>query len=506
MEYICRVKGLTSKKGLQLNNSSAIAYIDDSKYKPNEEDATNGVCERKQQNHEKDIQRRIPVLIDGNPGGPVLLLPQNIHIFPKQRLNWNDTLNDLPTGTDVFHCSIGVGRHSLRDDVFHATSVDERTQKRITQHTISHTIGPRCRGNLEAIEQYLKLCIMMYHTKVCSDYIDPNGLSLPLIFKVTDLNVARALNDIATSDECKALAPSLNLIMQRITKMIRSVMKKRILCFKFESHRIGMDDYYRSHSQFHLNNVSQMKDVATYKGRYNALKNGRYKIYPCPHETYLDAMEVRFIESKKGNKTQMTDPAFHFFIKQEIFLDYGVHEIILYVQNVIAMKEIHRLLPKILAQIDPQMFWSIVLHPNAFLTEIKDSYTNTMYPNSNERDDISLNDIMNGWNYFLTKGVLKNRIDWIKTVERSGIILPNNVVNGNDWNFDSENTHKRISMNISAVATMMMIDMASEIQLNKEFDITLDKNSTIERTITVETLDIYKNTKLERVMEAVYNN
>ena len=524
LHRLCRVNGLTSQKGLRLNHSSATAYFDldtheklklAGKFSTESNTNTNTNTNANQ----LELQRRIPILIDGNPGGPVLLLPKNIQVLPD--INMDHDNNNNNDDNDVFVCSIGVGRKSICHPIFHATSTDERTQTIITQHKLScdsdinktntnatttstnHIVdkekegGIRCRGNLEAIEQYLKLCIIGYNAKVCAD----TSVSGPLIFKVTDLNVARALSKISSTNKNDvniSLDPSLNTLLSRITKMIQVLLKKRIIFFKFEPHRIPMDGY--GLGSLKSDNYNHNYNPNYWKARYAALKSGAFKIYPCPHKTYLDAMEVRYIYIDSTSKTTTSNNAI--CIKQEIFLDYGRNEIKLYVRNAAHLNELHRLLPKTLAQVDPQIFWSVLLHPNIFLATLGDYDANPHWSGETKQhdDDDNMNvtnaNVILEWSHFLTTVLYNNQTLWQQAVQESGVYLPSSAIHGNDWSIDSTDAHKSISKNAAIAALFMMIQMAGDTRVKNE------TRQEEERSVSIEMLESYKGTELERVVHA----
>jgi len=477
----CRVQNLTSQKGLCLNNCSAVAYLD-------AHQSTSVLNHDEEQNNEDLLaDERIPVLIDGNPGGPVLLRCKNLNFFITQE-NY-DALHHANDEKCAFMCSIGVGR-LLGDTVFQVTSVDEQTQKVITQHPISGNSNNersiRCHGNLEAIEQYLKLFILGYHTKVCSDIDDKK----PLIWKVTDLNVALALNAISCGVLEFQLDSNFSSIIQRIQKGISFLTKKRTLFFRFEPPRIYMDGCIVQPPK-----KSFQKHSQRWKARYSALKTGSYKIYPCPHENHLDAMEVRYMDSNSNNRI---------ILYQELYLDYGEKELVYYVKNVIAMKQIHRLMPKTLAQVDPQVFWSALLHANAFISILKD------FSNRDPKEiSTDATNLYKTWNCLLSPATLaKNRINWYNAVHDNCIQLPVNVINGNDWSkIDSKSEYLDIGSKCALGALFMMLKIISKSneekikKLEKEVD-TQPKMDEYGR-VHIELLDFYKGTIFDSTIRAL---
>ncbi|MGK3759582.1 MAG: hypothetical protein ACI8RD_011899, partial [Bacillariaceae sp.] len=96
--------------------------------------------------------------------------------------------------------------------------------------------------------------------------------------------------------------------------------------------------------------------------------SGKFDFYPCPLEMFTvrnNALEVRYVRSSCSQKWHMTS-----FL---LLLEYDQDETIQYVQNKFNMEEdmAVRLKPDILVNVDPQMFWSSVLHSNAQIMVLK---------------------------------------------------------------------------------------------------------------------------------------
>jgi hypothetical protein len=83
--------------------------------------------------------------------------------------------------------------------------------------------------------------------------------------------------------------------------------------------------------------------------QFQVVVGGCYKIYPCPHEDFMDALEVRFL----GKEEQGCDGEPMISIRQEIYLDYGEEKAVEYVMNAVVLQEAERLLPKNMARADP---------------------------------------------------------------------------------------------------------------------------------------------------------
>lgn len=175
-----------------------------------------------------------------------------------------------------------------------------------------------------------------------------------MMIKLTDLNIARALNRVACGDDDVCVAEPLNTTFQKVAKKFPKVSGDRNILVKFESHRISEDQF------------ETKKSEKCGPQRYEAVKQGSYQIYPCALKQYLDAHEVRYADV--SGKHQVTT------IRHETYLDYGVDEAIMYARHAVAMGESHRLHPAVLNAVDPQAFWSAMLWFDAFnqtLQELK---------------------------------------------------------------------------------------------------------------------------------------
>jgi hypothetical protein len=293
---ICRVQNLTSAKGQKLNGLSCSFDLN---VPPSGSDG------------------RVAVTIDGVKGPQLSLKLDNLYI--------SESYEDL---------AVAVGRQDLRSKECMATVVDQKKGIKVTGQMLptfdENITALRSRGTLMALLQY-------FETQQLPKVGD-------IMIHVTDLNIALLLNSYAVkkvitktktlgSDEQRALA-------EKVGKHIIRECRKRVIIFKYTPFRINR------------NGNRLVKELMA------CVLAAKFHIYPCPCETFLDALEVRFL--LPGRTTH------------DFFLDYGQDETIQYVNNIFNMEEdMERLKPDVLADVDPQMFWSSVLHSKALIKALK---------------------------------------------------------------------------------------------------------------------------------------
>jgi hypothetical protein len=303
----CRVTGLASDAGKSMNGSAAIVQTG--------------------QAH-GDPEKRLTIgAVDGRPGGPAKVKRKNITIFPE--------------GYEVI--GTGVGRGTLREKTFNAVISGHRHSTILSEVPVTGGCA-RSRGILKAFEKFLQS--VPPHLSI------RNNPNLNWLVLSTDLNVARALNKLVLNEPAE-LAPELDGTLQSIRKLLKQknmvdaessskdALSRRILV-KFEPHRC-------------LPKIFDQPIEA--KTRVAAVSSGTYHIYPCSYEKYMDALEVRYVDSSASTPT----------IYQDIYIDYGTEEALTYPRNVSALNELDRLAPNTLAEVDPQMFWALVLRIDQFL-------------------------------------------------------------------------------------------------------------------------------------------
>ena len=262
---------------------------------------------------------RHPVCVDGFPG-PMSIKARNIEIFPEASCR------------DV---SVGVGRGTLLDTTFKSVLMEN---SQIIDSSIITGGAARSRGNLESMEHFVRR-----HKQQAS----------PILVILTDLNIARAMNRAALGEENIKLAAPLNKRFQNIRKKFpkNGLKNEKKVVVKFESHRVSEDRL-------------QTKSEKLGPQRYEAVKLGSYQITPCALKQYLDSHEVRYADLSGKRK----DIA----INHEIYLDYGVEEATMYPRHAAALKETYRLFPEVLAEVDPQAFWSSMLWLKPFIQALEE--------------------------------------------------------------------------------------------------------------------------------------
>lgn len=161
---------------------------------------------------------------------------------------------------------VGVGRNSLRDTSFNAITISYLDRSQTT--TVVSGGCARSVGNLTAIKALLRT--------------DPEP-GRPLNIMATDLNVSIALSRAAAGKQV-ALPPPLATLLGDVSGLIarRAAAHPAPLVISFDPHRTLPD---------HRDGLNTVRGAA----RVAAVKDGSYHIYPCPHESNLDGLEVSYI-------------------------------------------------------------------------------------------------------------------------------------------------------------------------------------------------------------------
>ena len=319
---VCRVQNLTSPKGHTLNGK-ACSY-DPSVIPP----AVSG----------SGLEDRVGVIIDGVPGPPLSLKRDNLYIMtaPAEEL------------------AVAVGRQNLRAHEVRATVFDQkRGGERITcqslpagDDTKDGSTAWRSHGTFLALEHFFRT----------QRFPSKKG---DVLIHVPDLQVALLLNSYALNKKKKCVTqPALILagsnpqqkLAQQIQSYLKTTYRKRVIIFKYTPFRIDREDSSSSSSR------STAHDIVA------AVLASKFHIYPCPCEHFQDALEVRYLLPGRS--------------RHQFFVDSGPNELRHYVQNVqnweltTTMRE-ERLTPDYLAEVDPQMFWSAVLHSKTMMTVLQ---------------------------------------------------------------------------------------------------------------------------------------
>ena len=262
------------------------------------------------------IDVRHPVCLDGFKS-PMSIKASNLEIFSE-----DDAVNAI---------NVAIGRKSFFDTRF--VAILNRNGRQLGQTPITESSAARTTGNLDAVEMLVK---QRKH--------QPELTSEVLTINLTDLNLARAFTRAARGEEVQ-LAPPLNKRFQRVARSFPKDGKQKVMAHYFPN-RLWPDKFWTDPHKLGTR-------------RYQAAKHGSYQIYPSSHEDNLDALELFYADgSGKRNKV---------IIEHELYLDYGVKEATSYAQHAVAMQEVHRLYPEVLAGVDPHAFWSAVLWLDPFI-------------------------------------------------------------------------------------------------------------------------------------------
>ena len=387
----CIIVGLSSERGHKLNGSVGIAQV----------------------TGYETLAARVAVILDGQ-NDPLSIKLENLEFMDDRQA-----------------LIVGSGRPHFRQKEIQGIVLNKETDELLTSHVFYGLDAGRATVNLKIIGMFLKQEVA---AKV------PRGARKQLLFTPTDLNVARALSRVANSEEKIHLAEPLETEFSSVSKLIRKLKKEgKTTCeFHFSSVRISPDGFDTKHGM----------------DRFEAVKAGAYKIYPCAHESYFDSLEVRYGTGKSETE-----------IRQEIYSDYGSEEAINYVKHAGALEETMRLLPECLAKRDPQAFWSAVLHLDDFLSTLKIIQ--------------AADSIIESWET-LAQGSKKSQEYWNKS--RFPGLSPK--AQGDDWGIDSDAKHKRLSIDyaMSALTTVL-----SAVQ-----------PQTPSTAVRVDLLEDYKGTELGR--------
>jgi len=301
---LCRVHGLTSDEGKKKNGS--VGYVNLTK------------------SFGTGADIRHPVCLDGFKS-PMSVKRNNLEVFSEEEEVNNGIM-------------VAIGRTSFFDSSYHVIITGRNTQT-LGQTPVKSSKTARTEGNLEAIEMVLKNHKYEFGTG-------------PIIFKVSDLNLARALNRAAFGDEEIKVAAPLNKKFQRVKRIFpkEDGQKKVQVMVKYDPHRLWPDKF-----------LTKLKKLGTQ--RYEAAKLGTYQIYPSSHQDNLDAIELFYADGSGKRKNVI--------IQHELYIDYGVEEAIMYARHVFAMNETYRLYPDVLAGADPHAFWSAILWIERFIKTLQ---------------------------------------------------------------------------------------------------------------------------------------
>ena len=373
---------------------------------------------------------RVQVWILGQPE-PISILRKNIMpLVPKE--------SDYGT-SKVLDLGNGIGRRDIREDKWKAiVNVNQVHPPLIVSERMIESADewPRFKGSVTVIAEALPKLDQ-------ENKLDNKSV----LMHVTDLNLAHAINLLASGErvvENEAWGPGWKKLVKFLTKKLKK--DNLVLMARYSPHRVKPDLF--TSDRFGTD-------------RARAVRAGAYHIYPCSYFEYLDALEVRFSFSSGS--------------KHEIWLDYGPVETKGYVENAFALDATDRLYPEILAQVDPQAFWSAILHYETFMTALRSN----LAPESK---------LLTEW-IDLKKGFDKSHAD-IREIEKEMemALLPDER---GKWAITNENDHYLIGLRNAQAA------IVATFKRGKDDGIVQSADSKFE------ILDYYRGTQIEKDIFAV---
>jgi hypothetical protein len=254
----------------------------------------------------------------------------NLQLFPDQRVNFG----------------VGVGREELnghdgtdptRPAALWFNVVDAQSGQRLAVEDLPEAANSKCgrtMGNVMAVNHMLGTLVAQFSNDLAQ--------APPACFLLTDLNVSRYVNCVATT---KTEPPSVahDLLAEPMAELVRVV---RILTdagvwvgAAFGPHRCTPD---------------QHEDIGS--ERVNSIVEHTITLYPSPHPQKVGCVEVRFVGSAADSTVGGPRTS-----RQERFIDYGPDEAILYMRFAASLGDASRLAPLTLARVDPQAFWAAYL-------------------------------------------------------------------------------------------------------------------------------------------------
>jgi hypothetical protein len=262
------------------------------------------------------------------------------------------------------------------------------------------------------------------------------------VIQLTDLNLAEGINLVLAGDEERVTRLDQLEWGANWNKLVKVLKKEKkndsfLLMAKYTPHRVLPD---------------RLTPKRNGKDRFHAVTTGAFHMYPnnCPQ--YYDALEVRFAHEKG--------------MSHEKWLDFGPTETIAYVKNAAALGATTRLSPPILAQVDPQAFWSAILHYYKFLATLKECCS------SDTKLVKEWADLLKGFNKRVT-GMRKIESD-------TGLELLEN--DEGEWVIANDREHAFISLRNAQVAFQLLYEnadkMGNSIDLLEEY-----RDTQIERDV-----------------------
>lgn len=276
----------------------------------------NGCCGIVEPSASEDPNVRLAVRIDGSAEAKSLKRSNLLYVTPA-----------------MTSFGVGVGRSTLRDQTWMATLM---LGSDMIQRETGLRVLARSSGNLAMAFQAFR------DRRVAT--------SAAVALELTDLNTVRACRMLSRGEPVRLATPAHKEPLKSLAKAMRR--RKEAggrLIVAFSPHRVQPD------APAALGLRGQYGCAAE---RVGAVDGAAYLIYPSPHPTENDALEVRYLHAGQGGQKLKS--------RQERFLDYGEAETLAYARDAVALGDAARLRPLELASVDPQAFWAAVLRLEAF--------------------------------------------------------------------------------------------------------------------------------------------
>ena len=385
-----------------------------------------------------DAERRYAVTIDGHPM-PKKLCEENLRLF-----------------YDAPQFGFGVGRNFMRETTFNAVVVPYQgagARQRLVAEQVQGDCA-RSLGNLRLATEFVA-------HQWPEEYVP--GVQQSVTLMTTDLNIAYAINLMNTVDPSAGAQHADNArvvgmlmgapapwggqdgpLMQLLARIVSRLQTGAPLLAAFDPHRTTPD--HRS-----------PEDAVLGPRRLAAVRAGTYCIYPCPHPSNADGLEVRYIDVEEQVPCSSHDR----------YLDYGRAEALGYARLAAALGQEARLRPGVLASADPQAYWAAVLRLPAFIEVL---------------EEVASEGTASDWRELLP-GHARAAEESAKHVVHSSSWRP---VQEDGWDVSTDEKHAKLAMDGALHAILLMMEACAE-----------------KKGIRFEIADIYEGTELGRIIMAM---